>query len=383
MNSYKYRIDCPTDIMAVKTNADLQEVVERYMNGQTKRIGDTLIACCPFHKEDTPSFRVYKDHYHCYGCGAHGDVIDFVKDFEGGISLKEAVGILNQKLNVELSVTPEARQRKENEVEDRYNRWIAEQVKAYEMVSKIVAGVGKKEPQEHGYLKMKGFGDMKWKCINGDFLTKKIFHVPYDVNAMSKGRRIRAEEMSGQPWMFIPLVRFDSTDKVLSGLSWCSAQYISEKGEKLFHKGLSAKGGFYPLWFIMGCPSKIEYADEDLISEKLPNRRENIKLFVEGLATGISVWNEIQRTNRERVDVIVTFSASNMKRVVEDFMHKGFKKLCAFADGDEVGVKAAKNLDIPFVYVQGMDANDYMNTEGADLTKYLDKALGPASKIPA
>jgi hypothetical protein len=37
-------------------------------------------ACCPFHNEKTPSFKVYDDsrHYHCFGCGASGTVIDLV-----------------------------------------------------------------------------------------------------------------------------------------------------------------------------------------------------------------------------------------------------------------------------------------------------------------
>lgn len=34
--------------------------------------------CCPFHNEKSPSFYVYADHYHCFGCGAHGDAIGFV-----------------------------------------------------------------------------------------------------------------------------------------------------------------------------------------------------------------------------------------------------------------------------------------------------------------
>ncbi|MFY7925337.1 MAG: CHC2 zinc finger domain-containing protein, partial [Aquidulcibacter sp.] len=34
--------------------------------------------CCPFHGEKTPSFYVYDDHFHCFGCGAHGDAVTFV-----------------------------------------------------------------------------------------------------------------------------------------------------------------------------------------------------------------------------------------------------------------------------------------------------------------
>lgn len=40
---------------------------------ELKRRGNTLVGCCPFHSEKTPSFYVYQDqHYHCYSCGAHG-----------------------------------------------------------------------------------------------------------------------------------------------------------------------------------------------------------------------------------------------------------------------------------------------------------------------
>lgn len=44
-----------------------------------KQRGAILLGCCPFHEEKTPSFTVFKDnHFHCFGCGEHGDVIDFV-----------------------------------------------------------------------------------------------------------------------------------------------------------------------------------------------------------------------------------------------------------------------------------------------------------------
>jgi hypothetical protein len=48
-------------------------------------------ACCPFHKEKTPSFKVFKDnHYHCFGCGAHGGPIDFVMQYYN-LPFKQAV----------------------------------------------------------------------------------------------------------------------------------------------------------------------------------------------------------------------------------------------------------------------------------------------------
>ena len=47
------------------------------------RSGKSWKGCCPFHGEKTPSFYVYDDGYHCFGCGAHGDAIGFVMQAEG------------------------------------------------------------------------------------------------------------------------------------------------------------------------------------------------------------------------------------------------------------------------------------------------------------
>ena len=54
------------------------------------RSGRNWKGCCPFHGEKTPSFYVYEDGYHCFGCGAHGDVITFVMQTQGS-SFPEAV----------------------------------------------------------------------------------------------------------------------------------------------------------------------------------------------------------------------------------------------------------------------------------------------------
>ncbi|EGO95039.1 CHC2 zinc finger domain-containing protein, partial [Acidiphilium sp. PM] len=48
-----------------------------------ERAGRDQKGCCPFHNEKSPSFYVYDDHYHCFGCGAHGDAISFVMQSEG------------------------------------------------------------------------------------------------------------------------------------------------------------------------------------------------------------------------------------------------------------------------------------------------------------
>jgi hypothetical protein len=39
--------------------------------------------CCPFHADSTPSLKIYDDHYHCFGCGAHGDRVDWLMAVDG------------------------------------------------------------------------------------------------------------------------------------------------------------------------------------------------------------------------------------------------------------------------------------------------------------
>ena len=57
--------------------------------------------CCPFHNEKTPSFYVYDDHFHCFGCGAHGDAISFLMRAEGA-SFPEAVERLAAEAGMEV-----------------------------------------------------------------------------------------------------------------------------------------------------------------------------------------------------------------------------------------------------------------------------------------
>jgi DNA primase len=65
------------------------------------RSGKSWKGCCPFHGEKTPSFYVYDDGYHCFGCGAHGDAIGFVMNTQGA-GFMEAVEQLAGEAGLEV-----------------------------------------------------------------------------------------------------------------------------------------------------------------------------------------------------------------------------------------------------------------------------------------
>ncbi|MFO1024540.1 MAG: DNA primase [Acetobacteraceae bacterium] len=72
------------------------------------RSGKQMKGCCPFHGEKTPSFYVYDDHYHCFGCGAHGDAISFTMQSQG-LGFMEAVEQLAAEAGLQVpKPTPEA-----------------------------------------------------------------------------------------------------------------------------------------------------------------------------------------------------------------------------------------------------------------------------------
>ena len=81
------------DISAVATEHGLS----------VKRSGNNYSCCCPFHAEKTPSCHLYTEdnHFHCFGCGAHGNVIKFVMQAEN-IDFMDAVEVLSNRVGMRI-----------------------------------------------------------------------------------------------------------------------------------------------------------------------------------------------------------------------------------------------------------------------------------------
>ncbi len=80
---------------------DIVDVIERYV--PLKKGGANYLACCPFHTEKTPSFTVSptKQFYHCFGCGAHGNAISFLIEYQG-LGYVEAVKDLAESVGMKM-----------------------------------------------------------------------------------------------------------------------------------------------------------------------------------------------------------------------------------------------------------------------------------------
>ena len=83
----------------LKHRNNITETVGRYVD--LKRAGSNLLGLCPFHSERTPSFTVFQDNFHCFGCGAGGDVITFTMRIEN-LDYRGAIELLAQRAGIEI-----------------------------------------------------------------------------------------------------------------------------------------------------------------------------------------------------------------------------------------------------------------------------------------
>src|ERR1700676_1621075 len=88
-------------IQTLLSRVDIVAVVDQYV--PLKKAGTNFVACCPFHSEKTPSFTVSptKQFYHCFGCGANGNAISFVMEYQG-LGYVDAVKDLAESAGMQL-----------------------------------------------------------------------------------------------------------------------------------------------------------------------------------------------------------------------------------------------------------------------------------------
>ena len=80
---------------------DIVDIIDQSV--PLKKAGNNYVACCPFHKEKTPSVSVSqsKQFYHCFGCGKHGNAVNFLMEYSGK-SFIEAVENLAAQVGLQM-----------------------------------------------------------------------------------------------------------------------------------------------------------------------------------------------------------------------------------------------------------------------------------------
>src|SRR5579864_9490952 len=136
----------PGVVAEVQAKVDLLAYVSQYVT--LKKRGREYTGLCPFHAEKTPSFSLNADKqvWHCYGCGAGGDLIKFVQRYEN-VDFQTALRMLAQRAGVELRESKDAGRRR-SEREAIYE--------ANAVAASYFAAELKKSPAARDYLRSRG-----------------------------------------------------------------------------------------------------------------------------------------------------------------------------------------------------------------------------------
>lgn len=128
-------------IEALKARLDVVDVVGSYV--ELKKAGVNYKAPCPFHDEKSPSFVVsaQKQIYHCFGCGAGGDSVKFVMEYEK-LSYPEALEKLADSYNFTLSYTDNKHNKPRSQVMDKLQEWYSSLLPSKQTANTYVYGRG-------------------------------------------------------------------------------------------------------------------------------------------------------------------------------------------------------------------------------------------------
>ena len=102
----------------IRTSNDIVDIISQYVT--LKRSGRNYFGLCPFHKEKSPSFSVSPDKqiFHCFGCGAGGNVIHFISKIEG-LDFKESLEMLAERAGIVLPTETNVEDSKRQELKSK------------------------------------------------------------------------------------------------------------------------------------------------------------------------------------------------------------------------------------------------------------------------
>src|SRR5277367_1141077 len=162
----------------VKQQADIVRVIGEYV--RLKKTGQNFTGLCPFHQEKSPSFAVHpvRQIYHCFGCGAGGDVFKFVMEMDK-CPFPEAIRIVAEKCGI-----PVPRPRERSPEEHRENQQRSALVEMHREAATFFArqlNEGHEGKVAAGYLEDRGlnreaitrFG-LGWAPSSGDALLRQM-----------------------------------------------------------------------------------------------------------------------------------------------------------------------------------------------------------------
>lgn len=355
-------------IEKIQSNIDIVDVISDYV--QLKKQGRNYFGLCPFHGEKTPSFSVSADKqiYHCFGCGAGGNVFSFLMSIEG-MTFLESARLLAKRAKFdfpELQNIPSERQSNDTQV----------MIEAHELLKKFYHHLllNTKEGQEAlDYLLNRGFThetieqfEIGYSLDSWDFDTKFLEKRGFEKEIAAKAGLIVKKENGDYFDRFRNRVMFPILDHhgktvAFSGriLGSGEPKYLNSPETTIFNK------------------SKILY---NFHQARLYIRKHSQVILFEGYADVIS---SVQSNMLQSIATMGTSLTSEQAKVI----NRNAEQVIICYDSDDAGIEAAVRASAMLketgCYVKiatmpdGLDPDDYIRKYGSE--KFRNDVIGASS----
>ncbi|WP_273129867.1 DNA primase [Bacillus weihaiensis] len=358
----------PEDLLEkIQRTSDIVDVVSEYV--QLKKQGRNYFGLCPFHGEKSPSFSVSSDKqiFHCFGCGAGGNVFSFIMQ-HNGVSFTEAVQTLAEKNGIDLpTITP-------TDQGKTLSKDAEKMIEAHELLKKFYHHllVNTKEGQSAlDYLINRGFTretidkfEIGYALGSWDFITKFLSKRGFNLSLMEEAGLLVKKNNSDdfldrfRNRIMFPISDHNGATIAFSGrvLSEEKPKYLNSPETKIFNK------------------SKILY---NFHRARIHIRKNQQAVLYEGFADVIS---STESGVEHAIATMGTSLTEDQARIIRRNVNEVV--LCYDSDsaGIEATIRAAKVLQsagcqIKVAMIQeGLDPDDYIKKYGSE--KFRNDVIG-------
>ncbi|MBN8571011.1 MAG: DNA primase [Ignavibacteria bacterium] len=348
----------PEKIDEINNANDIVDVISTYIN--VKRRGKNFLALCPFHPDKNPSMNISQEKkvYHCFSCGASGNVFRFVQDFEK-ISFFEAAQKLASRAGIDIQYN-----KKEIANYDEYAKLYDINVQAARFYVNALKDVSGNEGKVvHDYIKKRklkpgtltrfgiGYAYNRWDGLLSHFREEDLFtnedleNAGLDRKSDNDENRIY-DRFRGR--LMFPI--FNESGKVVGfgGRQLFeddkTGKYLNSPETKIYSKSKVLYG--------------LNFAKDSIIAN-------NYALFVEGYMDMISLF-------QAGVENVVATSGTAMTEEQVKLISRYTKNIIFLFDADVAGIKAAKR-GIELILEGGLDVDIVTLPEGDDPDSFITK----------
>jgi DNA primase len=359
----------------IRQAVEIVDVIGDYV--QLKKQGRNFFGLCPFHGENSPSFSVSPDKqiYHCFGCGAGGNVFSFLMDIDG-LSFQEAAVKLAERANIELKLEGPAAARNPQLPEGS-----KQMIEAHELLRKFYHHllVNTKEGQDAlEYLLNRGFTresidtfQIGYALPSWDFAVKLLEKRGFTLDIISKAGLVIQRENDGTYFdrfrnrIMFPILDHQGNTIAFSGRAQGGEEpkYLNSPETQIFNK------------------SKILY---NFHLARGSIRKQQHAVLFEGFADVISA-------NRADIENGVATMGTSLTEEHISLLKRNVQAVTICYDSDKAGIEAAFRASNMLskagfavrvaLMPDGMDPDDFIKVHGEE--KFRNDIIGSSATLMA